>query len=330
MKRPINIRFREIAGIALFWLLPGCVTVSPSSTPIPTLEATPVPTAVTPSRTPTPAPQIFFDDFSYTSQADMILNGWITRTGSGWPGIPGAIFGTSTVTLVDDDAQPGNRLLRIAGTTDGTTTHQSQVCQQRKFFDGTYGARIFFNDAPDTGADGDQVNETFYLISQYAAMDPNYSEVDYEYLPNGGWSNPANTLAVTSWYTAQISPWYADVVSNTIRQSLQGWHILVLQLANQQIVYYLDGRPIATQGPHTYPRVPMSINFNLWFIPDGLVTDPSFREYTESIDWVYHQVGAVLSPDAVMIAVAQLRSANTAFQDTVPPRDPPLFSPCNV
>jgi hypothetical protein len=61
------------------------------------------------------------------------------------------------------------------------------------------------------GADGDQLVETFYAISPLQApLDPNYSELDWEYLPNSGWGVTAPTLFVTSWHTVQLDPWIAD------------------------------------------------------------------------------------------------------------------------
>ena len=118
----------------------------------------------------------------------------------------------------------------------GTT--QAQICQRRKFLAGTYATRVRFRDAPDSGADGDQLVETFYAISPLQApLDPNYSELDWEYLPNGGWGGGAPTLWVTSWHTARLDPYYADNTYNTITRSLDGWHTLVLQVANGTVNY---------------------------------------------------------------------------------------------
>lgn len=275
-----------------------------------------------------PAGAILWDDFNYASASDMTANGWVLRSKSGWPGVKGAVFDGSTVSVVDDPMQSGNRLLQISAGTDGTTTRQSQVCQQRKFLSGTYAARVFFNDGPTTGADGDQVVETFYLISPYVKpFDPDYSEVDNEYLPNGGWGGPDQTLYVTTWHTVQIEPWSADNTSQMTRGSLQGWHTLVVQIQRPETRYFLDGMLIATHGERYYPRVPMSINFNLWMI-DGGLNATGHRLYDEQIDWVYHQAGTVLSPDQVDAAIQQLRVSGSTFQDTV--RSSGLDSPCDL
>src|SRR5215212_6852222 len=75
--------------------------------------------------------QLLFDDFSYSSLAAFAGNGWIARTAAGWPGVEGAIW-VDSVSLIDDPALAGNRLVRMTATTDGKTTHQAQFCHQRK------------------------------------------------------------------------------------------------------------------------------------------------------------------------------------------------------
>jgi hypothetical protein len=72
----------------------------------------------------------------------------------------------------------------------------------------------------------------------------------------------------------------------------------------------------------------MSINFNLWFINDGLNGTDTTREYQEDIDWVFHSAGVSLIPDEVMAKVSELRNASITFQDTVLPGIP--TSPCDL
>ena len=42
---------------------------------------------------------IFFDDFHYPRHQEMTRRGWIVRSARGWPGVPGATWGPSGVTL---------------------------------------------------------------------------------------------------------------------------------------------------------------------------------------------------------------------------------------
>lgn len=264
--------------------------------------------------------QILFDDFSYPSPQEMTLNGWILREGSGWPGVPGATFRPENISFVDYPNQAENRLLRMTSSTDGTAenTYQTQVCHQRKYLEGTYAARVRFSDEPISGADGDEVVQTFYTITPYLQpLDPDYSEMDYEYLPNGGWGGPDLTFYVTTWETVQIEPWNANNTSSSLQGSLAGWHTLVTQVTGGTVRYFIDGELIAQHGGAYYPDAPMSINFNLWFIDGGLTQADGVREYQEDIDWVFHAANTLLMPEQVNAKVNELRNASVTFQDTV-------------
>jgi hypothetical protein len=285
-----------------------------------------------PSPSPTPEEtQILFDDFTYSTLEEMTSNGWVVRAGTGWPGVTGATFRAQNVSFVDYPDPADNRLLRMTSSTDGTpeNTYQTQVCHQRKYLEGTYGARVRFSDNPVSGVDGDQVVQTFYTITPYLEpLAPDYSEMDYEYLPNGGWGGSPLTFHVTTWETVQIEPWNADNSSTQVEGSLAGWHTLVTQVAGGTVRYFVDGELIAQHGGKYYPDAPMSINFNLWFIEGGLVQAEGIRQYEEDIDWVFHQAGAMLMPDEVIAKVSDLRGASVKFRDTVLSGIP--ASPCDL
>ena len=294
-------------SICLLITIVGC---SPKTT-------TPVEVLPTPN---SKSSQFFFDDFSYSHINEMTANGWIVRNGSGWPGVVGAAFREQNVSFVDYPNQAGNRLLRMTSSTDGTSenTYQTQVCHQRKYLEGTYAARVRFSDVPISGSDGDQVVQTFYTITPYdRPFNPAYSEMDYEYLPNGGWGGPELTFHVTTWETVQIEPWNADNRSNSIQGSLAGWHTLVTQVSGGTVRYFIDGDLIAQHGGAYYPDAPMSINFNLWFIDGGLVQSEGVRAYQEDIDWVSYEAGVLLMPEEVNERVLKLRNGSITFQDTV-------------
>lgn len=261
----------------------------------------------------------------------MTANGWVIRSGAGWPGVAGATFRPENVSFVDYPDQAGNRLLRMTSSTDGTSenTFQTQVCHQRKYLEGTYAARVRFSDSPVSGIDGDQVVQTFYTITPYERpLEPGYSEMDYEYLPNGGWGSGDLTFYVTTWETVQIEPWNADNTSTSVQGSLDGWHTLVTQVTDNTVRYFIDGQLIAQHGGKYYPDAPMSINFNLWFIDGGLVQADGIREYQEDIDWVFHEAGVMLMPDEVTAKVDHLRNTSVKFQDTV--QSGIQASPCDL
>lgn len=281
---------------------------------------------------PAMAPESFFDDFSQLEPAALVRDGWTVRQQAGHPGIAGAGWGDAAITLVDDPRQPGNRLLRLSARTDGTPagTLQAQVCHERKYLEGTYAARVRFSDAPVQGPDGDVAVQTFYSVSPLRFdFDPEYSELDWEYLPNGGWGDARSRLYGVSWQTVRIEPW------TTYNQPVQrfgelgGWHVLVMQVAQGRTHWFLDGEPIADHGGRNYPVVPMAINFNLWFSPGGLLPAGATRVYEQDVDWVYHARNRVLTPAEVLAAVQTLRQAGTSRADSVPPASPPLVSTCD-
>lgn len=52
--------------------------------------------------------------------------------------------------------------------------------------------------------------QAFYLISPLRHdLDPEFSEVDWENLPNGGWGSGKTRICGISWQTVQLEPWPA-------------------------------------------------------------------------------------------------------------------------
>jgi hypothetical protein len=285
------MRFRSLGLAAL------CALTLPA---LPTAEAAPG--------------QTLFDDFSYTSSSDARLRqrGWIVRSGGGGPGVgswdPGLVrFAGGTMTL--GAATNGN----------SSGTRQTQInTQARKFKDGTYASRIQFSDAPVSGPDGDHVVQTFYTITPLRYdYDPDYGEQDFEYLPNGGWGEPRNTMFLTSWETYRPDPWDAVNQSTASRRTFAGWHTVVLQVMNGRMRYFIDGTLIADHGGIYYPETPQLINFNQWFIDFAGLSSSTPREYRQAVDYVYFARDEALSPTQVDTRIAGLRGAGTQFTDNV-------------
>lgn len=308
-----------VAGLALLAGL-GVAATSQAAEPGPTGEES---TRTTAPAGPAPAAdQELFDDFSYAAHDDPTLaqHGWVVRTNGGGPGVPGARWPADNITF---PAGEGGTVLNLESGTNGTPegTEQSELLTSAvKFEQGTYAARVRFSDAPRSGPDGDRLVQTFFSINDLRApLDPDYAEYDFEYLPNGGWGEPANILYATSWETYRPDPWEAVNIHTEERTSFAGWHDLVFTIDETSIRYYVDGRLFAEHGEPYLPERPMSINFNQWFIdllgqPD--TTTP--RAYDQQVDYVYHAADTVLTPEQVTEAVNAHRAAGVAFKDTVP------------
>jgi hypothetical protein len=238
------------------------------------------------------------------------------RTNSGGPGVPGASWPASNVSFPTVD---GAKSLQLQASTDGTGggTSQSEFLHQRKFFEGTYAARVKFADAPVSGTDGDHLVETFFTITPLnAPMDPNYGEIDFEYLPNGGWGEPSNIFYQTTWETYRPDPWEAVNTHTAQRQSFAGWHDLMFTVSAGHVKYFIDGAQVADHSGIYYPETPMSINFNLWFI-DTAAHSGGMATYRQQVDYLYHTVSEVLTPAQVSSRVNGYRASGVSHTDSV-------------
>ncbi|MCP4990359.1 MAG: hydrolase, partial [Colwellia sp.] len=105
---------------------------------------------------------------------------------------------------------------------------------------------------------------------------------------------------------------------------------VVLQVFDNEINYYINGHLFSTHGSDVYPEVAMSLNFNLWFIPEQIVESTQMRQYHQEVDWVYFNADKKLSHKAVLKEVANLRARKVQQQDTVPHWQPKLDSYCGL
>jgi hypothetical protein len=264
---------------------------------------------------------VLFDDFAYSSRTDPTLaqRGWSIRSAAGGPGVPGARWSADNVSFPSVD---GQKVAQLTARTDGTaagTSHAEFSLSNRRFFEGTYLARIKFADAPVSGPDGDRVNQTFYTISPLAApMDPTYSELDFsEYLPNGGWGETGPVNFQTSWYTYVADPWYADNQHSQQNRSMAGWHDVMATVSDGHVRYYIDGVLVGDHSGKVYPRQNMSIDFNQWFIDLAGRSGGGTAVYQESVDYVFHEKRVALTPQQAAARIAAYRGAGTTHTDTV-------------
>ena len=254
---------------------------------------------------------VFFDDFNYSSSSDpVLLNfGWSPRSGGGGPGI--GTWDPTHITFIPDPANSSNKLMQMAATTSGTasTTIQTEIVTAFKFLHGTFAARVKFADAPQTGPDGDQLYQTFFTISPYKGRP--YSEIDFEYLPNGYGSVLTPHFFFTLWQTTHKN------ASTNIAASYSGWHTLVVDDADGVSThFYVDGL-LAAQFSVYYPAALMAIDFNQWFPTGSLVNSSTPRTWLEQIDWVYHAKDTLLTTSQVEANVAAYRAQGIVRYNTV-------------
>ncbi|MDC0712430.1 cellulose binding domain-containing protein [Stigmatella sp. ncwal1] len=256
----------------------------------------------------------FFDDFTYTGPGDAAFtNLWTVRTYAGGPGVEGAAWSASNVSMVSEGS---NRLMRLQASTNGSvagTSHSEVLTKAQKFKFGTYSTRIKFRDTPLSGPRvfGDKYVETFFALTPYSS--PSYSEQDYEYLPNGGWGQGNTpTMFLTSFdKNKTASP------ERKLNYSHDGWHTLVLHSTPSGNVYHIDGVQQASHTAQFAPLINQFLDFQMWFIELG-TTDGTPRTYFEEVDWVYFAKDTYLDTNAVNAKVTSLRNASVARKDTVP------------
>ena len=272
----------------------------------------------------------FFDDFSQPDLAALRADGWVLRDAPGHPGVPGARWTPDALSLTRDGTATA---LQLRAHTDGTAagTVQAQLCQQRKFLHGTHSARVRFADTPQAGPGGDPVVQTFYLVAPLRHdFDPDFSELDWEYLPEGGWGSAVPRLYAINWQTVRIEPWQAHNQAQEVAGRHGGWRQLTMQVADGRTRWFLDDAEVALHGGRAQPVQPMSLNFSVWFSPTGLQPTGPQRVWTLAVDWVASLPDTVASPAQVRAQVQAWRSSGVARLDTVPAAQPPLASPCDL
>lgn len=304
-------------------LLLGLTSCEQAQRPVSSETAAPASVASQPATA-----ALMFDDFNYATAEALFANGWTARTETGHPGIAGAAWSAEGISLHPAPAGAQFGIARMSSITDGSGegTRHTQICHARKYLYGTYAARVLFRNEPTYGPDGDEVIQTFYAISPLKApLDADYSEADFEYLPNGGWGeNSDSAMWTTTWETFQLEPWTKVNEYSRVAGDYSGWHTLVMNVTSEAVRYFVDGRLVGEHSAAVAPEVPMSMNFNLWFMPKGAdgslgpIDSPESRQYQQDIDWVLHVENQLLSTADVETQVAALRTQGVHLVDEVP------------
>lgn len=181
----------------------------------------------------------------------------------------------------------------------------------KNLFTGTFAARVYLSDKPTSGRNGDHVVQTFFPISP-SDSSANYSELDHEYLPNGGWGSVGPQLDNVSWYKADPP----DRVNHTLKQRLEGWHIMMITAVDGKVTYSLDGKELFTSSGKYVPREKMDVHFSNWFIDLPFTGGP--RTWGMKINWFYYKADEAVSQADVQKTVDGFYSAGTNYINTVP------------
>jgi hypothetical protein len=280
--------------------LPGALSDSPSAAGTTTGgDATVVP------------PGTVFDAFHYSGPDDPALSqhGWSIRTGEGGPGIDDT-WSTSGISFPAADAVSG-QALQLRATTDGTKAGTSQAELEgtgMRFRNGTFAARVHFDDHPTSGNTGDPINEAFYLISPVNQGD--YSELDNEYMPIGWGGVKGPILDTTTWFDAKTKD--RATRRNTI--DLTGWHTIVITATDGKVTYSVDGKTLFTTSGKYVPRTLMSANFNVWY---GDLFVSGQRAWDMQVNWFFASDKA-MSPGDIDKSVADLYARGSSYVNTMP------------
>jgi len=256
-----------------------------------------------------PLGKVIWDDFNYTGFNDKAAAdfGWRFRNGLGWPSQYG-VWSEKQVTFQIDSANADNRFMRFTNYTNGVKGDSTVQCQASKqpavckF--GTYASRVRFRSTASTGPNvlSDKLTQTFYMIvgiegtyvepflpdslKKYHSRIEPHSEMDFEYLPHGGWNFPDSPPTLTN------TSWAPEMLNKGNPGDYAGWHVLILVMDSLKATYYCDGKVLFTHTGHI-PELEMSLNYNQWFIELG--TPGSLRTYVEDIDWVLYAKNKYLS-----------------------------------
>ncbi|WP_307791181.1 cellulose binding domain-containing protein [Streptomyces actuosus] len=261
-----------------------------------------------------PPAGVLFDDFAYSGPGDPALtsHGWEVRESEGGPGIKGT-WSSKAISFPAGEAGGSGQALRLEAGTDGTEegTRQAEFHSSRPvFLTGTLVARVYLSDKPVSGKDGDHIAQSFFAISPDHES-TKYSELDYEYLPNGGWGRYGPLLDTTSWRDAGRG----DRVTRSRNQKFGGWHTLAVTAVGGTTTYSVDGQQVFTSGSRHFPRERMNIDVSSWFID---LPFKGSRSWEMKVDWLYYRSGEAMSAQDAEGAAAALAAGGTHYVNTLP------------
>ena len=270
------------------------------------------------------AQTVIFDDFSYENASDPAIesfNRWSIVNGTSGPP-SGASYLQSNITFTSE----GIMQLRCANSgTVASATHARVETKDVVYFEGTYSARVFFDNSPRDNTD--PVIQTFYAISPSSGgQNPaTYAEVDFEYLPWDSWNglynnNYNNAMWMSSYESARVLTGGLDNDHEYLKEDFGGaWHTLLFRFTDHEHVeYFIDGDLKATlstrasDGVSVYPDYNMLVSFANWGYPPiegtSFGSSTALRSSTMQVDWFVHVVNESKTTAEIEAMVAAFRS----------------------
>ncbi|MBC7416620.1 MAG: T9SS type A sorting domain-containing protein [Pedobacter sp.] len=240
------------------------------------------------------------------------------------------MYSKNNITIETDATIANNKLVTLSTVFTGATKAYSNSrieTGDMTYFEGTYAARVFFTDNPNTYKDGNI--QTFYTITDYTLHEnaAKYSEIDFEYMASDYWGTGTSSdkvMYMTSWNHVIEDPWDAYKAYLHPKGTMAGWHTLVVTAADKKNVkFYIDGvlkgQISVTDGDNTqnnktlsvYPRTNMQVAFANWIYNDsngGLGSSTANRTSTMKVDWVMYYKDQDLTPTQVNTYVTDYRT----------------------
>jgi hypothetical protein len=287
---------------------------------------------------------LFFDDFSYSSNSDSKLKqrGWEIINRNTSPPCRESKYHKEMVSFEEDLILEDNRLLVLStSVSDNINDIKFSRIETNKqtmkiFKEGIYAARVMFDNNPAKYRDGNI--ETFYAINDKKCNDRKHSECDFEYLPYDVWDktgNRSSSLHLASWEAHGCKGNDQDRSETDISLFTNEWELLRFEVLDGENVKYfigdhlLDIHNTSNQYHSVYPDSDMQIAFANWVWAKNpcdyqIGNSKDLRVSNFKVDFVFYLKkdqskldGNDITANDIESIVKQLREAGISFVNTV-------------
>jgi hypothetical protein len=287
---------------------------------------------------------LFFDDFSYSSNSDSKLKqrGWEIINRNTSPPCRESKYHKEMVSFEEDLILEDNRLLVLStSVSDNINDIKFSRIETNKqtmkiFKEGIYAARVMFDNNPAKYRDGNI--ETFYAINDKKCNDRKHSECDFEYLPYDVWDktgNRSSSLHLASWEAHGCKGNDQDRSETDISLYTNEWELLRFEVFDGENVKYFKGDHLlathntSNQDHSVYPDSDMQIAFANWVWAKNpcdyqIGNSKDLRVSNFKVDFVFYLKkdqskldGNDITANDIESIVKQLREAGISFVNTV-------------